>query len=210
MLATAFALTSIAMPASAAEHHSFLIPSETGPVHYPACSGPITWSLHSEGIARSRSTPDIEAQMWRQIFAELDTATDYTFTQLPDNTDATIAIHYTDQPAQLNLPITMLAPGTAGLAGITDLVWSGTHWTAQRSVVLLNPTDLRRWNNAVGLRAWVARHELGHALGLGHRDDPASTMARTFSPLLSQPRYQAEDFEQLNALARASCSKSTG
>jgi hypothetical protein len=32
-------------------------------------------------------------------------------------------------------------------------------------------------------------------------------MARTFHSLLSQARYHTEDFEQLNAKARASCPK---
>ena len=193
--------------AQAASDHSFLIPSETGPVHYPACSGPLTWSLHTPGITDSGSTPVAEHRMWQQAFQQLDDATDYTFVQLPDDSAATISIHYTDRPADLDLPITRLAPGTAGLGGIVDLAWSGTHWIAKGSVVALKPTELRRWNHISGLRSWVARHELAHALGLGHQDDPGSTMARKFSRPLSQPTYQDKDFEQLNTLARASCPK---
>jgi len=205
MLTALCALALTAPAAHANTTHSFLIPSETGPVHYPACTGPLTWSLHTAGIEQSGSTLERENAMWQQIFTELDDATDYDFQQLPENHDATITLHYTDRPAELNLPVTMLAPGTAGLGGVVDLVWSGTHWIAQGSVVVLDPTALRRWNNVTGLRSWVARHELGHALGLGHQDDPASTMARKFSRLLSQPNYQAHDIEQLNTLARASC-----
>jgi len=207
MLVVVSSALATAPNAEAMAGHSFLIPSETGPVHYPACNGPLTWSLHIPGMKASGSTPATEQRMWQQAFQQLDEATDYTFVQVPNDSAATIAIHYTDRPADLGLPITMLAPGTAGLGGIVDLAWSGTHWIAKGSVVVLNPTDLRRWNHISGLRSWVARHELAHALGLGHQDDPGSTMARKFSRLLSQPTYQDRDFEQLNTLARASCPK---
>ncbi len=184
---------------------SFLIPSETGPVHYPACTGPLTWSLHPQGITESGSAVPEETQTWANAFNQLDEATDYTFIQLPNNSAANISIHYTDTPSQSGLSITTTATGYLGIGGISDLTWSGTHWIATESIVVLSPTMLHRWNHLPTLRPWVIRHELGHAIGLGHQHNPSSTMATHFNPLLSQNTYQPEDFAQINMLARTSC-----
>jgi len=184
---------------------TYLIPSETGPVHYPACAGPLTWSINSEEIAGSGSTVRREQAMWTAIFTEVQSQTDYVFQQVDPGTPAHIPIHYAADPIDRGLTTQGLSATTAGLGGITDLGWNGSHWVAHTSIVIMNPTSLRRWAAVRGLREWVARHELGHALGLGHSADQTRIMAPRYNMLFARTTYHPTDIAALQALARHSC-----
>jgi len=202
--ALAIAPAATAQPAQPASH-AFLITSSTGPVHYPSCAGPISWSLAPDGIAESGSTIHAETMLWLGIFTELEAATEYRFAPLPPDQPATITIHYTDKPANLGLPTTSLELGTAGLGGITAITWSGSHWVAARSAVIMIPNALRSWHFDPSLRHWVARHELGHALGLGHVADRAQIMSPRYQPGVSPVRFGPGDFGTLHQLGILSC-----
>jgi len=76
------ATTATAPAAVAAQPISFLIDSVSGPVTYPVCAPPLTWSaaLPAEWSAAEQER---EVAQWRQAFAELTALTDYTFAELP-------------------------------------------------------------------------------------------------------------------------------
>lgn len=183
---------------------TFALSSPAGPVHY-GCESAITYSLDPAGITASGSTLQREMQMWSEVFASVESHTAYRFTRLGVNDDAHIKITYESDFTTVLARSHVPGEHVAGLGGITEYLWSGNAWIAQHSTIALNSADLRKWNKIPGLRSWVARHELGHALGLAHVSDPTQIMTSHYNPLFPESAYRSGDIAGLQALSLASC-----
>jgi len=192
---------------------AFLIDSATGPVHFPACPGPITWSLDPSGIADSGTDVPAEVDRWQQAFTELAATTNYRFTQVAANDEFSpphITITYASSAAYSASTGTPAGSGHVGSAGITAIGWNGTRWVAERAQVTFNVDQLRRWPAASGMRAWVIRHELAHALGLDHVAERGHLMAERYLPRVSPTTFEPTHITDLAALGRIDCPAAIG
>jgi hypothetical protein len=192
-------LSAINAEPPAANSHTFLLTTDTGPVRYSSGTGPITWLLEPNGITESGSTLFKETLMWQEIFNDLQTQTGYHFNQIASEGSAKIRISYALGVTDPSAPEVGQIPG---LGGFTDFTWDGTTWIANSSRIILNSYDLRRYKKMTGLRAWTAMHELGHALGLGHVADPTQIMMPCYNPLFPLGAYGLGDLAGLQTLSQ--------
>lgn len=131
------------------------------PVTWDACA-PIAWSLDA-GEASAVAVADI-----KDAIAHMEADSGFDFEPAADGTTPMLRIEIVDDAGSDLL--------TADDWGRTDLRHDGRRATS--AVVALSIDGEGILEHGDGPRSWggLARHELGHVLGLGHVDHPTSLM----------------------------------
>ena len=107
-------------------------------------------------------------EMARTVFGEWSQAGfPLTFTFIYDSASADITIRWVDR----------FAPDEGQRIGVTERVQTSTFQIAKAHVAIANHDSIGR-ALAVMAVGGIIRHEIGHALGLNHANDPTSVMYR--------------------------------
>lgn len=174
------------------------------PVGFSPCT-PITWAVDLANIEQSGFTRDKEPHLIEQVLQEISSFTNYTFTRVdvPDGLGET-----ENKWRNLNTPPVdlLISYGTSETTGtgyskhlegnfgiaswMTLTNWDDTSMrlTFDRSAVVLNYYALKQLNTSDSARMNLMRHEIGHALGLGHVEE---TGQYALSVMMANSNYGA-------------------
>lgn len=189
------------------------------PMRYGTCR-PIVWTLDPTLVQQSGVSFDSEVARWTGIFQEVAAVTGYQFQYQAteaglgsliapgawntaigpgtDHADVDILLAYrtvggTNGYADL--------AGQMGLGGVGRVSYREGAWAMDTSVALFNADAMRNADPVT--RIGAMRHELGHALGLGHVDAAGQVMGASGNA--KHVTWQGGDVQGLQTLAAMPC-----
>lgn len=163
------------------------------PVGFPVCKE-IRWGVDMQYLQFSGTTVEEETRLWNQVFQEVAFFSGYTFRNVPIPDGSSVPTGNSTIPAvQDNLADIIIGYGTSepanpGYRKNMEKNYAVASWeklsgwnndnqrlTFDASTIVFNYDALLRDKTSNSARLNIMRHELGHALGLGHLEETGNT-----------------------------------